>query len=57
MVDSRIPQGAISALETLAMSGDEGLLKIEKGGWVVVANKRKVVWSENKNKDSTPQSE
>ena len=52
-MNTKIPDGAIAALETLALSGDEGLLKIERGGWVVVANKHKVVWSENKDNKRT----
>lgn len=46
MVKTEIPQGALDALQTMVESGEEAILKKEHGKYVVVANKRRVVWRE-----------
>lgn len=48
MIKTNIPQGALDALETLVEAGEEAILKKEHGNWVVVANKRKVVYNQGK---------
>lgn len=46
-----IPQEALNAMKVLVEAGGEAILKKEDGAYVVVASKRKIVWSEKDIKD------